>query len=61
MYFGMRGIRDSLAKTRWRVLRATDEEFIVPDHPPNVGLMPVTPTLCLYGVEGDGLISPTQV
>jgi hypothetical protein len=60
---GIRGVIASrvsggchLSGMRWRVIRSADSEFLVPDHLPELAVIPVAATVCLCGGDGkDGV------
>lgn len=50
-----------MADTKWGVLRAAQGEFLVPDNTAELGVVPVSPTLCLAAGLPDGVLSQCQV
>ncbi|MDY6944409.1 MAG: hypothetical protein SXG53_01715, partial [Pseudomonadota bacterium] len=49
----MGDIRRHLAAYPWRVVRSLEAEFIVPDHPSSVGIVPIAPRMYLTVGERD--------
>jgi len=52
-FFKIRDLSSHLSNYRWRVLRSTTAQFLVPDQFPDKPVMPIAPRVCLIaGVEG---------
>lgn len=54
-------IRNKLSNAQWGILRAREEQFIVPDKSSIVSMLPVSPTICFNLDSNDDVISRKEV